>query len=307
MCGIAGIATFDQHQSRSSQPVVERMLELMRHRGPDDRGCRDLKDVALGHLRLSILDLSPLGHQPMSAGDGRYWITYNGEIYNYLELRQELEALGARFRSRSDTEVILRAYQQWGESCFVRFNGMWALAIWDDEQKTLTLSRDRLGIKPLYWCLRGRELAFGSEVKSLAAYLVENGENLTLNGSSLSVYLSSGLVDGLEDTFFKGVKRFRPGHLMVISKDGMRRYQPYYDLPGRALALREELAGQSDERLSRRLNELLADAVALHSRSDVPVGVCLSGGLDSSAVAAMASRVIPELRRKPCCRKKVTL
>lgn len=296
MCGIAGIATFSHEGSRQAQPVVESMLELMRHRGPDDRGCRDLQDVVLGHLRLSILDLSQLGHQPMSLADGRYWITYNGEIYNYIELRKELESLGATFRSSGDTEVILHAYHHWGTDCFSRFNGMWALAIWDTDKKTLILCRDRLGIKPLYWCNQHGELAFGSEVKALAAYLLEKGKKLTLNNSSLATYVNSGLVDGLEETFFQGILRFKPGHLMVVTKSGVRRYEPYYQLPERALALRADLADMTNDQLSSRLHDLMASAVTLHSRSDVPVGVCLSGGLDSSAVAAMASRVIPELK-----------
>ena len=296
MCGIAGIYLREPGGGAELMPVLETMLEVMRHRGPDGRGSRDLGQLLLGHLRLAILDLSPRGAQPMSSADGQVVISYNGEVYNYLELRRELEAAGAAFRSRSDTEVILEAYRRWGLRCFARLNGMWALAIWDAPRRRLVLCRDRLGIKPLYYSLDQRCLAFASEVKALAAYRRLRGLELELNQQALQTYLQSGLVDGLDEGFFRGVQRFRAGHLMVVEEGRIRSYRPYWDLPALARQRREELAGLEMPRLVRKLRELLTDAVEKHTRSDVPVGVCLSGGLDSSCVAALASRPVPGLQ-----------
>ncbi|MEW6263559.1 MAG: asparagine synthase (glutamine-hydrolyzing) [Thermodesulfobacteriota bacterium] len=296
MCGIAGILTKDADQAGKLSPVLEQMLDLMRHRGPNDRGSLSLGGLLLGHLRLSILDLSPRGRQPMTIAGGRYVISYNGEVYNYLELRRELEARGAVFANDTDTEVILQAYAHWGLDCFRRFNGMWALAIWDREQRRLVLSRDRVGVKPLYWCADLNRLAFASEIKALASYRRSTGLPLEINPSAVETYLNSGLVDGLEDTFFHGLHRFKPGHFMVVQNERIQAYQPYWDLPGAALSLREKLAGRSQDELAGELLALLEDAVTIHTRSDVPVGVCLSGGLDSSCVAGLAGRIIPELK-----------
>ncbi len=296
MCGIAGIAGKDVGQDPQMGPVLECMLGLMRHRGPDDRGRHRWDQLWLGHLRLSILDLSQRGHQPMFIADGRYAISYNGEVYNYLELRRELEADGVRFHSDTDTEVILQAYRRWGLECFERFNGMWALALWDRERRRLVLSRDRVGIKPLYWCLDHSRLAFASEIKSLAAFRLLTGGELNLNPAAVQTYLNQGLVDGLEETFFQGILRFKPGHFMLVEDGRIRAYQPYWDLPARAADRREELAGREEGELAEELSQLMADAVAIHTRADVPVGVCLSGGLDSSAVAGLASRVIPGIK-----------
>ena len=170
MCGIAGILHLKGESTTRSLPTLELMLDSMRHRGPDDRGSQDLGPFTCGHLRLSILDLSHNGHQPMSINDGNLWITYNGEIYNYIELRKELQALGSTFRGDTDTEVILHAYQHWGLECFNRFNGMWALAIWDARNRQLIFSRDRVGIKPLYWCIHKDNFVFASEIKAIVAY-----------------------------------------------------------------------------------------------------------------------------------------
>lgn len=295
MCGIAGIHELRGPGSPELGAVLGRMLDVMAHRGPDDRGQERLDNLWLGHLRLSILDLSPRGHQPMSLDGGRLVISYNGEVYNYLELRQELESLGASFFSDSDTEVILQAYAHWGLDCFQRFNGMWALAIWERDARRLVLCRDRVGIKPLYYCLDGDRLAFASEVKALLAYRRLTNLPLELNQSALEAYLRTGLVDGLEDGFFRGVKRLKPGRCMVWENGRQVATTPYWDLPGRALDLRQEQTGRDDQDLAGELLELLKSAMALHTRSDVPVGVCLSGGLDSSAVAALVSPHIANL------------
>ncbi len=296
MCGIAGILGLEKPAGAGQMPVLGRMLDVMRHRGPDDRGQEDLDGALLGHLRLSILDLSPRGHQPMFSPDGRLALIYNGEVYNYLELRQELMSLGESFVSDSDTEVVLKAYARWGLECFGRFNGMWALAIWDRAAKRLALCRDRVGIKPLYLSRGGGQLAFASEIKALAAWRLLSGLPLELNRQAVQTYLQSGLVDGLAQTFFQGIERLPPGHFMVIEQGRISQPRPYWDLPGIALGLREELAGLDQPAQAARLMELLEDAVAKHCRSDVPVGVCLSGGLDSSAVAGLASRDIPRLK-----------
>jgi|GEM_PF-12801 len=295
MCGIAGIYELNGPGSPELGPVLGRMLDVMAHRGPDDRGQEQLDNLWLGHLRLSILDLSPRGHQPMGVAGGRLVISYNGEVYNYLELRRELESLGARFFSDSDTEVILQAYAHWGLDCFQRFNGMWALAIWERATRRLVLCRDRVGIKPLYYCTDGERLAFASEVKALLAYRRLTNLPLELNQAALETYLRTGLVDGLEDGLFRGVKRLKPGQCLVWEDGRPVATQPYWDLPGRALALRQEQAGRGEEDLAGELLELLRDAMAVHTRSDVPVGVCLSGGLDSSAVAALVSPHIANL------------
>lgn len=296
MCGIAGVVGLGRVPDQGQAGILGRMLDLMRHRGPDDRGQADLEGALLGHLRLSILDLSPRGHQPMFTPDGRLAIIYNGEVYNYIELRQELKALGESFQSDSDTEVVLKAYARWGLDCLARFNGMWALAIWERDAKRLVLARDRVGIKPLYLAAEGGLLAFASEVKALAAWRLMNNLPLNVNPDAVQTYLRTGLVDGLAQTFFIGIERLKPGHLLVIERGRVQQPRPYWDLPGIALNLRDDLAGLSEKAQAERLSGVLADAVSKHCRSDVPVGVCLSGGLDSSAVAGLAAAEIPGLK-----------
>lgn len=295
MCGIAGL--IDPHKADQGQwaGVVETMLDLMAHRGPDDRGLDDRGSVVLGHLRLSILDLSSRGHQPMTIEDGAISITYNGEVYNYRELREELEAEGVSFRSGTDTEVILQAYRRWGTDCFAKFNGMWSLAIWDDRKGELVLSRDRVGIKPLYVSTDGGKVVFASELKGVLAARKLLGLPVELNPDAIRTYLQSGLVDGLAETFIRNVHRFRAGHFAVISGGAVRSVTPYWDLPGRAMELRGQLPATDLEALAPQLYDLLGDAISKHIRADVPVGVCLSGGLDSSCVAGMASREIQRL------------
>ena len=296
MCGIAGIVEQDKIFTGQNKSIMECMLDLMKHRGPDDRGIEDLGSLVLGHLRLSILDLSELGHQPMSIDDGKITITYNGEIYNYIELREELKKEGAHFFSETDTEVILQAYRYWGMDCFKRFNGMWALAIWDADKELLVLSRDRVGIKPLYWCDDGEKFAFASELKALLAYRRMSGLAIDLSLASMKSYLALQNVDGLSETFVKNVYRFEPGHVMLVQRGKVSCDWSYWNLPENALAIREERSEWSTERLSEELYHLMGDAVSKHLRSDVPVGVCLSGGLDSSCIAAMSSREIKNLK-----------
>ncbi len=296
MCGIAGILDMRGRRLAESRPALECMLDLMEHRGPDDRGSADFGEFLVGHIRLAILDLSERGHQPMMLDGTRLSLSYNGEIYNFLELRDELKSLGATFVSNTDTEVILHAYNRWGLDCFTRFNGMWALALWDDRRKELILSRDRVGIKPLYWSLDDDRLVFASELKAVAAYRSLTHTDLDLNLNPIWTYLDSGLVDGQEETFFKEIFRFKPGHTMVVRDGLIRGYRPFWDLPAAALKLRSDNNQKSEDQLAEELCALLDDAVQKHLRSDVPVGVCLSGGLDSSCVAGLASRRLPDLK-----------
>jgi asparagine synthase (glutamine-hydrolysing) len=289
MCGITGIFRFDGQPPSPAQLVaLERMAQCQRHRGPDDSGQGVFGSSALAVQRLSILDLSPHGHMPMLSEDGRLVLIHNGEIYNYVELRDELRRLGHVFRSDGDTEVILHAYLQWGPRCVERFVGMWAFALFDASEQSLLLSRDRLGIKPIYVHRTPERLVFASEIKAIVAYLREMGEPVRANSASIATYVASGLVDGLDETFFEGVRRFPSGSNMLLRQDSVEERR-YWDLPAQAAALRASLNGTSKVPWPA-LRDSLDEAVRVHLRSDVPLGVCLSGGLDSSAIVGLASR-----------------
>jgi asparagine synthase (glutamine-hydrolysing) len=276
MCGIAGRLNF-----RSGAPVdealVRAMCDLIAHRGPNGEGVYIDGPVGFGHRRLAIIDLSPGGRQPMT-DDGRLWITFNGEIYNFLELRQELEGRGHRFRSQSDTEVILAAYRQWGIECLQRLRGMFALAIWDNADRQLFIARDRLGKKPLHYWLDQDGLAFASEPK---AFLADPGFDVRPDPVALSYYLSLQYVPAPMSAF-TGVKKLPPGHYLTVrdSQVTVERYWRLKYTPKRKLAERE--AG--DEMLAR-----LREAVRLRLISDVPLGAFLSGGIDSGTVVALMS------------------
>lgn len=244
----------------------------------------------LASQRLSILDLSPHGHMPMASEDGRLLLVYNGEVYNYVEIRAELAARGHRFRSTGDTEVVLRAYQEWGANCVERFVGMWALALYDRAERSLLLCRDRFGIKPLYLQLTPERVVFASEIKALVAYLRAYGEPVRVHTPAVATYLATGQVDGWEETFFAGVKRLEPGTWLRITPSGEEKRR-YWSLPDRAKDLSGTLR-QTD--VVGQIRAGLEESVRVHLRSDVPLGVCLSGGLDSSGVVALASaRVQP--------------
>lgn len=278
MCGIAGIVDV---RSDPRPAAIEAMVANIPYRGPDGVGhtCIEGHGVALGHRRLSILDLSDAGRQPMASASGRFWITYNGEIYNYLEIRRELQSLGWSFRSSSDTEVLLCAYEQWGAACLDRCMGMYAFAIWDKEKRELFAARDRLGIKPLYYAQTpGGGLLFGSEIKSILAVREDRGE---VDSSLIDSYMSFGYVPG-EETLHKGVRRLLPGHTLTW-RDGVVQCRSYWELD---FGKRQE--GSLDA-CAARTREMLQESVALHLRSDVPLGVFLSGGLDSSAVVSLLS------------------
>lgn len=277
MCGIAGWVRSDEMNGTLGETAARSMAHTLAHRGPDGEGVWMDRKVALGNRRLAVLDLSPRGHQPMVSHDGRFVMTYNGEVYNYLELKAEV---GERFETGTDTEVVLEAFARWGLECLHRLNGMFAFAVWDRLTETLHLVRDRFGVKPLYYAESGGTLYFASEIKALAAA----GIPLEPDEKTWSTYLASGAYDHDATTFFKGVRKLPPGHSLTWH-DGVLAIRCWYDLA--AVVGAADLDLRSDRLVSEEYHELLLDAVRMRFRSDVPVGVCLSGGLDSSTLVAL--------------------
>ncbi len=280
MCGICGIVDFSG--GGIDRDILLRMTLTLRHRGPDDSGILISPPAGLGHTRLSIIDLSAQGHQPMSSDDGSIVIVYNGEIYNFPELKRDAEAQGVVFRTRSDTEVALKAYQRWGTDAFAKFNGMFALAIWDSKKRELHLVRDRFGIKPLYYHQDGALIAFGSEIKAL---LASERLDRRISRSALHEYLYYGAALG-EHSLFAGVRKLLPGHYARFDGAGLciAAYTSIHDVPA---------VGADVQSVAADLRERLEAAVRRHLLSDVPVGVFLSGGIDSSTLTAFASRHYP--------------
>jgi len=283
MCGICGTVGF------VDRALLERMTSIIAHRGPDDTGIyvSQAARVGLGNRRLSIIDLSQAGHMPMSNEDGRLWITYNGEIYNFRELRRELEGHGHRFRSNTDTEVLLHGYEQWGVHLLPKLNGMFAFGLLDLRESTshpsVLLARDRMGIKPLYYSRLGDKLIFGSEIKSL---LVCADVARQMNTGALHKYLAFRWVPGPE-TMFEGIFKLSPGHY-VVWKDGSLDTKSYWNLTF-------QINRQSREKeQAEELRAILERSIARHLVSDVPLGVFLSGGLDSTTILALATRTIRE-------------
>lgn len=282
MCGIVGIAS---KVSETQNHILARMRDGMIHRGPDDAGLWFSPDrlVALGHRRLAIIDLSAAAHQPMTDESGRYCIVFNGEIYNYREVRADLEGLGQHFRTASDTEVLLGAYRAWGVECLARLNGMFAFALYDRGQQRLFLARDRAGEKPLFYAHLAGRFLFASELKSLMA---DPSFPRELDLTAFQYYLAYGYVPG-ELCILQGVHKLAPGHALLydIHKDQIRSWR-YWDLP-----LPPSGRSSSAELLEQELESLLLDSVRLRMIADVPIGILLSGGLDSSLITAMAARV----------------
>ena len=280
MCGIFGYVT--TNPAAISPGCLETALDALRHRGPDDEGIFTSTVASvhcgLAHTRLSIIDLSPLGHQPMTTEDGRYTIVYNGEVYNFRDIRQDLESRGEVFMSNCDTEVVLKAYAQWGRACVQRFRGMFAFAIWDAQEGSLFMARDRLGIKPLYYSITPDRLAFASEVRTfLATGLAER----KLSRAGLMSYFAFGSVTENE-TILNGVSSLPPGSTLEYRQQTMT-ISRYWEIPFGANGIEsfsDAVAG---------LNPLLREAVSLRLIADVPVGVFLSGGIDSSVVVALAA------------------
>jgi asparagine synthase (glutamine-hydrolysing) len=281
MCGITGILKFDPRAGVEERRLLA-MRESLLHRGPDGAGVMVSGPVGLAHRRLSIIDVAG-GHQPMSNPVGKIWITYNGELYNFRELRELLVYQGCTFRTKSDTEVVLRAYEVFGESCVQRLRGMFAFAIWDGPKQRLFLARDRLGIKPLYYSIDETELLFGSEIKAL---LAGRASPPVFNRAVLPEYLASRYVAG-DATFFEGVRKLMPGHTLSWSATEGVQTRRYWQPPVPKADSSKTYHDHVEEVRGR-----LDDAVRVHLVSDVPVGVFLSGGLDSTIIAAlMAARV----------------
>lgn len=330
MCGIALVLSSTE---RALGPLLGQMATLVHHRGPDDEGYLLVKDggsvtthwgactplsvrenggldglvpgvgdlsyhsiLGMAHRRLSIVDLSPLGHQPMSDASGRYWISYNGEVYNHLELRAELELCGHVFRSHTDTEVILAAYAEWGRDCLSRFNGMWAFAILDRQNGSLFVARDRLGVKPFYYTATSDGLlAFASEIKQ---FTVLPTWQARANRQAVHDFLVWNVLDHSEETFFQGVFQLPAGHysilnvkapLQALDASGRLASTAWYALPA------EPFAGGYED-ATQLFTELLDSSIELRVRADVPVGSCLSGGLDSSSVVCMLSQQLKAKR-----------
>jgi len=280
MCGIAGVMRFGDN-ARAEAASVRQMCAAMTHRGPDDEGLYTDGRVSIGMRRLSIIDVAG-GHQPISNESGTIWIVFNGEIYNHAELRQQLEPRGHRYRSNSDTETIVHLYEEYGRDCVHHLRGMFAFAIWDREKETLFIARDRLGIKPLYFRLTPESLLFGSEIKVILAH---GGVRPAFNSSGLPEYLAFGYLSGA-DTFYDGIRKLMPGERMEITAGGRADIQQYWDLDTSSRGpVRDESYYVETYR------EMLEQAVSSHLMSDVPLGVFLSGGVDSSAVAALMTKI----------------
>ena len=281
MCGIAGIINF-KVSSLNSEPI-RKMTDSIAHRGPDDSGYFYDNNVAFGFRRLSILDIKH-GNQPMQTSDGRYVVVYNGEIYNFKELRKQLIQKGFKFKTECDTEVLLHAFQQWGVDCVSKLNGMFAFAVYDKLKKKVFFGRDRLGIKPLYYALVGDNLLFGSEMKTI---LQHPSFRRSANLEAISSYLTFRYPQG-ENPVFKGIKRLMPGHTMAFSSDGVS-ISKYWEIP--FFDKKEDLGEQY---YLDKTEELLAKAVERRLVSDVPLGALLSGGLDSSLIVANMTKHSPD-------------
>ncbi len=307
MCGIVGYFSIAQDGNPKN---VARANNMVRYRGPDDYGymtldkngevkewqdewmrdfppAKKIKGI-LGFRRLSILDLSSKGHQPMHEGEFRYWIVFNGEVYNYVEIQKELVARGYHFRSKTDTEVILKSYVEWGYDCLKKFNGMWSFCIFDTRERKLFCARDRLGIKPFYYYFDGTHFIFGSEVKQVLSLLPFDPE---MNPTVFFDYLALGSYGNeTEETFFKSVYKMLPGEYMEIRLSDPRKLilkkRIWWDLPSC-----EEETYSDEDKIYETISYLLEDSIRLRLRSDVPVGTCLSGGLDSSGILSLVDRI----------------
>src|SRR5438552_5159574 len=288
MCAIAGLLCLKrQCREEDHLAIVGKMCEIQHYRGPDDRGIVSLGDVCLGSDRLSIIDLTEAGHMPMSDGHGDWWITYNGEVYNFNELRDELIRCGHTFRSRTDTEVVLHAFREWGEKCLDRFVGMFAFAVYNQQTDTLTLARDRFGKKPLYYTVRNGHMLFASELKTL----LSRCDNTKLNKQRLIEWSLYRNVDfGSPETLIEDVFSLLPGHLLKVSKGQLESPLCYYAPESEVDPDRySNLSRQSPRSISEEVESLIETSVRARLVRDVPLGTFCSGGIDSSLITAMAA------------------
>ena len=282
MCGICGIINFNNKPVK--QPLIRKRMKKIKHRGPDDEGIYIDNNVGFGFVRLSILDLSYQGHQPMLDDNGRYIIIHNGEVYNYIEIREELKKIGHKFKSNTDTEVILKSYIEWGINCLNKFNGMWAFAIYDKKVKKVLISRDRYGIKPFYYFINDEQFIFASEIPAILSVLKHK---LKANNQAIFDYLVFNRSDHTEQTFFKEINKLQHGHNISLQIDNHHiqsinqkiKIEQWYNLP-------ERVKKGVQFKNPQEYQKLLSSAIGLRLRSDVPIGVCLSGGLDSSSIVA---------------------
>ena len=279
MCGICGIFEFHR-RDLIPEAVVRKMNDTIVHRGPDDEGIYVSQGIGFGFRRLSIIDLSG-GHQPISNEDGRIWVMLNGEIYNYPELRQDLIARGHQFRTRSDTESIVHLYEEYGEDCFRRLRGMFAIALWDSRERKLLLARDRVGKKPLFYARDDKHVLFGSELKAL---LATNGISRAIDKEALADYFSFGYVPAPK-TIYQSVRKVLPGHYLVVSEKELREVS-YWNLSF------GNVENRSEEEWAEVLRHQICEATRVRLMSDVPLGAFLSGGVDSSSVVAMMTHLM---------------
>lgn len=283
MCGIAG--QFCYGSTLPDRALLETMSESLAHRGPDGQGVYINGRTALAHRRLAIIDLSDDARQPIANEDGSLWLVYNGEIYNFVELRAELIAKGHTFRSKTDSEVILHAYEEWGTECLSHLNGMWAFALWDEKKQQLFCARDRFGIKPFYYTEAGGSFLFASEIKALLTH-TEAGKKP--DDETLLTYLAWGVHDHSDKTMFDGIFQLRPAHAMVVTPAGTPAPYRYWDV-----TVNPSVSSDiPDEEAAQKFLSLLRDAVRIHLRSDVAVGTCLSGGIDSSTLTVLINELV---------------
>ena len=291
MCGIAGYLQFDG--DGASPVLLGRMGDAIAHRGPDGEGVFVDGPLGLAHRRLAIIDTSPAGHQPMATEDGRYIISYNGEVFNFQELRIELETLGWGFRSRTDTEVVLKSFAQWGTSCFKRFNGQFAIAVWDRSARTLVLGRDRYGIKPIYVRRSGKSFIFGSEIKAILRHPEAKAE---MDKEGLFEYFAFQNFF-TERTLFKGVSILAAGSWISVAENGATATDKYWDFH---FIEPEGGAVISDAEYKEELDRLLRQAVKRQLVADVELGTYLSGGMDSGTITAIAASELPNMKTFTC-------
>ena len=288
MCGIAGLIRFRDTAAEQHADIVSRMVTLQHHRGPDDSGTEVIGKAVLGSNRLSIIDLSAAGHMPMHDPVSGRWIAFNGELYNFASLREELLALGHEFQSKTDTEVVLHAFRQWGDAALDRFVGMFAFAIYDPAADRLTLVRDRFGKKPVYFTIRDEQLLFASELKSLARVC----GGLQVNWQRLNEWSLYRNIDfGREDTLFDGIRSLPAGHVLSVEGGIVQQAKPYFRLNASVQESEyRRLANLSTAALGTEIEKLLVTAVEDRLVSDVPVGTLCSGGIDSSLITSVSAQ-----------------
>ena len=276
MCGIVGKINFNN--TNVELETLTTMMKSIKHRGPDDEGNFIDENIGLGFVRLSIQDLSLAGHQPMSSDDEQYVIVYNGEVYNYLELREELKALGHTFKGNSDTEVVLKSYIEWGKACLDKFNGMWAFIIYNKESKKVFGARDRFGIKPFYYYKDENTFIFASELRAIKTAI---NNKVSINDQAVFDYLSFNRTDYGNKTFYNEFQKIPHGHCFDITAEGTFELEKWYDLPSKC---------NKAQITAKEYQKLFSSSIKLRMRSHVPVGVCLSGGLDSSSIVSVISK-----------------